>query len=144
MECQGHKSLTKNQYVNQIWNFNSRYDLFFFIMNTLSHIVYNRYYYCYYEELKLKCSICKFSQIFRDFNKGLMDHIFDYEYLKNYNDKLFPHLTKIFHLKKDSICCFLHQIIWIKKLRLAHGRYLELINNGFYSLQWKIGKWQNQ
>ena len=108
MECQEHKSVTKNQYVNQILNFNSRFDLLFCIMNTLLHIVYNGYYYRYCEELKLKCYICKISQIFRDFNKELMDHIFDYEYFKNYNDKLFPHLMKIFHLKKDSICCFLH------------------------------------
>ena len=67
MECKEYQDKTKEQY-EKISGFNSRSDLLFVLINTLLHIVYNGYYYCFCRErLPIKCRICKVSEIFVDF-----------------------------------------------------------------------------
>lgn len=42
--------------------------IFFFLMDTLSHVMYNDYYYCFCRKgLPIICSICKVSENFVDF-----------------------------------------------------------------------------
>ena len=94
--------------MKKISGFDSRSDLFFFLMDTLSHVMYNGYYYCFCREgLQIICSICKVSENFVDFEDEIKKNYF--EYLKKYHGKLFPCLMKIFILKNNTICCSLHQ-----------------------------------
>ena len=44
----------------------------------------------------------------------LGEHIFHYNYLKKYYDQLFLYLMKMFHLKNETVCCFLHQEYQLK------------------------------
>ena len=84
-------------------------------MNTLSHIIYDSCYYCFCKEgLPIKCPICKVSEVFGDFEIKLGEHIFHYNYLKKYYDQLFLYLMKMFHLKNETVCCFLHQEYQLK------------------------------
>lgn len=108
MEYQEYRNMTKEEYEKKYLDLSQ--NLIFIWMNTLSHIVYNGYYFCFCrEELPIKCSICKVSENYVDFEDEIKKYIFDFEYLKKHHDKLFPYLMKMFHLNIETICCFLHQ-----------------------------------
>ena len=90
MEC-AYKNLTKEEYKHRITTFTARFHLRFFLLDTLSQIIYNGWYHCVCHEKKTKnekCVICKIGIIFTDFEEDLSKITFDEDFLYNYNIKL--------------------------------------------------------
>ena len=62
--------------------FNTRKELYFFLMNVLNLITYNGHYYCFCDEEKKKtsnerdCPLCQIPFIFCDFEKDLGNNMF--------------------------------------------------------------------
>ena len=54
MECKHHRNMTEEQFDNETCKFKNRFDLYYFLLNTLSFITYNGYYYCFCGEKKFK------------------------------------------------------------------------------------------
>ena len=78
----------------------ARYELVFFILNTLNNIVDSRSY-CYCDEKKdKKCQICIIPIIFRDFEKDVAENIFKYNFLFWYYTKLCKEQIQLFDQKK--------------------------------------------
>ena len=53
MECE-HKHMTKEEFDKETCQFKNRFDLYYFLLNTLLLIMYNGYYYCFCNEEKLE------------------------------------------------------------------------------------------
>ena len=47
--------------------------------------------------------------MFSDFEHDLDNNMLDLYFLNEYHSELYFHLNGLFHVKKDCICCFLHQ-----------------------------------
>ena len=45
--------MTEEQFDNETCKFKNRFDLYYFLLNTLSFITYNGYYYCFCGEKKI-------------------------------------------------------------------------------------------
>lgn len=101
--------MSKQQFNKKMCHFKGRYDLFFFLMNTLLQIKFDRYRYCFCDTLdnEEKCQFCVISTEFCDFEKDLNDNMIELEYLQNYQSQLYSYLCKLFYIKKELICCFL-------------------------------------
>lgn len=95
-------------------------------MNTLLQIKFNGEKYCFCNTLENeeKCQLCLIPLIFCDFEKDLNDNMMDLEYLQNDQSKLYPYLSKLFYVNKESICCFLD-----KEYRY---RVIDQSGRGFY------------
>ena len=85
-----------------------RYEIVYFILNTLHHIVNSSFWYCYCEHLKNgnKCKMCSISMIFSNFEKDIERIMFDVNLLFNYYTKLCHELLELFNQKKDCIKSF--------------------------------------
>lgn len=104
MECT-HTKTNKEEFNQKITIFNSRYDLYFFLMNMLLLIQNNGFYYCYWEAKK--CQICNINDHFVHFEHDMRKNIFNEHCLKGYHQKLVPYLNQLFHENKNFLCCFL-------------------------------------
>lgn len=94
----GNMEISKREFNKEICHFKSRHDLYFFLMNTLLQIKYDgwRYCFCNMLEKKEKCQLCVISTVFCDFESNLRDNMLNVLYLKNYQSKLYPHLSRLF------------------------------------------------
>ena len=81
----------------------TRYELVYFILNSLHNIVNNGYYCCYCEE-KRKCKI--FSVIFFAFEKDAQKNMFDVTFLFWYYTKLCNELLHLFDQQNVCTECF--------------------------------------
>ena len=93
MECKHHRNMTEEQFDNETCKFKNRFDLYYFLLNTLSFITYNGYYYCFVEKKNSKrkkkknqerCSICQIPIIFSNFEADLSNNMFNKNFLKEY------------------------------------------------------------
>ena len=86
----------------------SRFDLEYFILNTLYHISNSGYWHRYSQSPdKGKCQMCKTPTIFSNFSRDIEHNIFDYDFLFFYYTKLFKELLKLIdHGKMDCVECF--------------------------------------
>ena len=69
MECQECGNLRRDGFDKKICQFKNRFGLLYFLMNTLLHITYNGWYYCYCQETD-KCLMWQIPQIFDWFEKN--------------------------------------------------------------------------
>ena len=87
----------------------THFELVYFILNTLHHICDSGHWYCYCENRRGKCKMCKIPKIFTNFMKDIENNIFDYKFLLFYYIKLTKELFKLIdHDKKGCIDCFLN------------------------------------
>ena len=70
MEC-GHHEMNKQEFNRKICGFKGRYNLSFFLMNTILQIKYSEDLYCYCHRNQKKCKICS---ITIDFT--IINHLF--------------------------------------------------------------------
>ena len=86
----------------------TRYEIVYFILNTLHRIEKSSFWYCYCEHLENggKCIICSIPIIFNDFEKDVERNLFDVNFLFNYYTKLCHKLLELFNKRKDCIECF--------------------------------------
>ena len=70
MEC-GHHEMNKQEFNRKICGFKARYNLSFFLMNTILQIKYSEDLYCYCHRNQKKCKICS---ITTDFT--IINHLF--------------------------------------------------------------------
>ena len=83
----------------------SRYDLVYFILNNLLHlIVSSGYWYCYCS----KCKLCTIPTIFFNFEQDIDKNMFNLGFLKFYHSKLCYELRQLFDEDQSTIECFLH------------------------------------
>ena len=97
MEC-FYKNMKKEDFIKKINVYNSRFDLRFFLLNTLSQLIFNGWWHCICNEdrnEKNKCTIGKIQMIFFDFENDLDKNMFDEEFLYDYNTKLKHHLLEL-------------------------------------------------
>ena len=79
----------------------THFELVYFILNTLHHICDSGHWYCYCENRRGKCKMCKIPKIFTNFMKDIENNIFDYKFLLFYYTKLTKELFKLIdHHKK--------------------------------------------
>ena len=106
MECE-HKEMSKQQFNKKICCFKSRYDLYFFLMNTLLQIECDGEKHCFCDTLENeeKCQLCVIPIFFCNFEKDLNNNKMNAQYLQSYKSKLYPYLSKLFFVNKESICC---------------------------------------
>ena len=92
----------------------SRFELVYFILNTLYHISNPGYWYCYCQSPgKGKCQMCMIPKIFVNFTQDIENNIFDYEFLFFYYTKLSKELLKLIpHGKMDFVECFLNEYVF--------------------------------
>lgn len=83
----------------------TRYQLGFFVLNTLHFIVNDGSYWCYCQG-KQKYKTCILPIIFSDFEKYVEKNIFNYSFLSWYYTKLCEELIQLFDRKKLCIECF--------------------------------------
>ena len=86
----------------------TRFELAYFILNTLHHIVNSGGWYCHchhFEEGR-KYKFFSIPMIFKDFEKDIERNIFDVNFLFNYYTKLCHELLELFDKKKNGIECF--------------------------------------
>ena len=76
----------------------TKYQLVYFILNTLHHIVNSGGYYCYCGDMN-KGKMCAIPIIFTGFKKDIEKNIFDYNFL-------FNELLQLPDHNKDYIECF--------------------------------------
>ena len=111
MECK-HKYLTKEQFDKETCQFKNRFDLYYFLLNTLSLITYNGYYYCFCGEEKFfkkkqeRCFICQITIIFSDFESDLSKNMFNENFLKDYQSKLYITFKNFLTLIKNRFAVF--------------------------------------
>ena len=108
MECQEHQTMNMDSCEKKTSNFGSKFKLACFLLDILSHISYNSWYYCYCN-FSDKCLMCRIPNIFDEIEKNIYDDVLGYNFLEKYHQQLYPLLLQIFVQKKDCICCFLHQ-----------------------------------
>lgn len=77
----------------------TRYEIVYFILNTLHNIVNSGGYYCYCSNTD-KCKVCAIPMIFVDFKIDVEKNMFDINFLFNYYTKLFHELLELFDQKK--------------------------------------------
>ena len=104
--------MKKEEFIKKLTVFNSRFYLRFFLLNTLSQIMYNGWWNCICneekeEKQKEKCTICKIQIIFTDFENDLEENMFDEEFLNDCNSKLCYHVMELFGTNICAICSFL-------------------------------------
>ena len=97
--------LTKNKYENitdeefknhlLVVKDKTRFELVYFILNTLHDIVNSGYWYCHCQNCKGKCQMCKTPKIFTDFVNDIDNNIFDYEFLYFYYTRFTKELLKL-------------------------------------------------
>ena len=91
----------------------SRFELVYFILNTLHHIFDSGYWYCYCQKRRGKCQMCKIPKIFTNFINDIDSNIFDYEFLYFYYTKLTKELLKLIDRnRKNCIDCFLNEYVF--------------------------------
>ena len=81
----------------------TRFELVYFILNTLHHVVNSGYWYYYCQNRRDKCQMCKIPKIFTDFVNNIDNNIFDYEFLYFYYTKLTKELMKLINHKKKTV-----------------------------------------
>ena len=82
----------------------TRFELVYLILNTLHHICDSGYWYCYCQNRRGKCQMCKILKILTNFMKDIDNNIFDYKFLLFYYTKLTKKLLKSIDLdQKDCI-----------------------------------------
>ena len=97
----------KQEYNKKICGFRTNYDLFF-LMNTLLQIKLNSLSYCFCDWINQeKCLICEIITDFNGFEEKLTGNMKNIDFLKKYQSKLYPYLSKFFYVNKSSICSFL-------------------------------------
>ena len=86
----------------------TRYEIVYFILNTVHHIKKSSFCYCHCEHLENggKCKMCSIPVIFNDFEKDVERKLFDVNFLFSYYTKLCHELLELFDQKKDCIECF--------------------------------------
>ena len=79
MEYEQHKNMNINEYKKKNSNFAGRFELAYFIINTLSHICYKGWCYCYCSNdgNKKTCLMCTILGDFDEFELKLHDQILD-------------------------------------------------------------------
>ena len=98
----------KGKFYKKITIFNSRFDLRYFLLNTLSQLIFNGWWHCVCgEKEEKKCTICKLQIIFNNSEEDLNKNMFDEEFLYDYNTRLKYHLIELFETNKCALCCFL-------------------------------------
>ena len=104
----------------------TRFDIVYFILNTLNHILYTDQWYCYCEDMGLEqngviskprlqlshCQVCKIPSMFPDFEKNINDNLFNMEILNKYYDELTKQLLKIFEKKPAAIECIQGEYVY--------------------------------
>ena len=96
--------MTKQQYNKKYLASIADMIFIFFFLNTLLLIIHNGYLYCYLSNGR-KCQICSIKTDFCDFENELGSSMMITEFLKNYQMKLHPYLSKLFYGSKLSMCC---------------------------------------
>ena len=100
MECE-YQQMSKQEY-------NKKKNIIFFLMNTLLHIKFNSLFYCFCDWINQeKCVICTLTTDFNGFVEEMTGNMKNIDFLKKYQLKLYPYLSKLFYIDKSSICCFL-------------------------------------
>ena len=81
--------MTKEEFDRETCQFKNRIDLYYFLLNTLSLIKYNGYYYCFCNEKKTgknkkqeRCLIYQILIIFSDFESDLSNNMFNEKFLR--------------------------------------------------------------
>ena len=85
MVCEHCTKMSKDQFKKEISENQkkSRYDLVYFILNTLHLIVSNGYWYCYCsKENENKCKLCTIPIIFFDFEQDIDKNMFNLGFIK--------------------------------------------------------------
>ena len=101
MECE-HKNLSQQQFDEKTKRFKNRKELYFFILNTLSLIIYNGHYYCFCEKFMKKrlneknCAICQIPLTFCNFEKDLNKNMFNEVFFVGLPQKTYVSSTKNF------------------------------------------------
>ena len=111
MECPCHYPMTKDEFKKEILigQKKSRFDVIFFVLNTLHQIQSSGYLYCYCDEKKkLKCQLCGIPTILLEFEKDTEKNMFDLDLLHFYYSKLCFKWNQLFDEDKTSADCFLH------------------------------------
>ena len=78
--CQECRNLTIDDFDKQICQFKNRFDLLYFLINTLLHITYNGWYYWYCRDTD-KCLLGLDPSNFRWVRKKYTEKMFDYNFL---------------------------------------------------------------
>ena len=83
----------------------TRYEIVYFILNTLHYIKKSSFWYCYCDHLENgdKYKMCYISIIFNDFEKDIKRNLFDVNFLFNYYTKLCHELLELFDQKKKIV-----------------------------------------
>ena len=102
MECT-HTRTNKEEFNQKITIFNSRYDLYFFLMNMLLLIQNNGFYYCY-SRIK-KCQICNINDHFVHFEHDLRKNIFN-EHCQRLSSKISSLFKSTFSRKQKFLVLF--------------------------------------
>ena len=95
--CQECGNLTIDDLDKEMYEFKNHFDLLYFSMNTLLHITYNGWYYCYCGDTD-KCLMCWVSQIFDGFQKKYIEKMFDEKVLNLERKKLYFYLIQLFSI----------------------------------------------
>ena len=91
----------------------THFELVYFILNTLNHICDSGCCYCYCQNRRGTCQMCKIPKIFTNFMKDIENNIFNYEFLLFYYIKLTKAFFRLIdHDKKDCIDCFLNKYVF--------------------------------
>ena len=90
----------------------TRFELVYFILNTLHHIVNSGYWYCYCQNRRGKCQMCKTPKLFTKIMEDIDNNMFDQEFLLFHYTKLTKKLLKLIdHDKKECINSFLNEYV---------------------------------
>ena len=89
----------------------TRFELVYFILNTLNHLLNTDCYYCYCQR-KGCCQICKIPNIFLNFERGIDKRMFNFNFLNQYYDRLTHELLKLFDQKQDVVECFQGEYVY--------------------------------
>ena len=109
--------MTQQEYQKTISNFQDTVDLHYFLMNVLSLITYNGYFYCQCDKYEgpstewgghNKCIFCRIPYDFKDFKKSLDLNQWNIDFLKSCHKELCPYLMEICLVNLSDCECFLN------------------------------------
>ena len=107
----------RQEYEKKPSNFEGVVDLHYFLMNVLSLITYNGYFYCQCDKYESpspewdrhdKCTFCRIPYDFKNFEKLLDVNQWNIDFLKSYHKELYPYLMEIILVNQNDCECFLN------------------------------------